>query len=155
MSTVPDAEPVEDGQFDDAPDDNSGTLSAPAAEPIDYRAQAGHRFIDEENILEWSSESEDDDEQDEFEAEDDEMEAAAFEQLRAEDEDWEIAERGAHDPVLCELEETNEPNQTSRNSITALGSMLPCAPVLRKVSRLPSITRRRLHHYLQSTGPNR
>ena len=39
--------------------------------------------------------NEDEDEEDEFDLEEDEMEAAAFENLRAEDEDWEITERGA------------------------------------------------------------
>lgn len=82
---------IEEGQFDDAPEDT--TISG----PIDARAQAIHRFIDddEQELLEWSSDSTSEDEQDEFELEEDEMEAAAFENLRAEDEDWEIAERGA------------------------------------------------------------
>ena len=40
----------------------------------------------------------DEDEMDEFEIEEDELEASAFDDLRAEDEDWEIAERGAHSP---------------------------------------------------------
>lgn len=82
---------IEEGQFDDAPEDTT------IPEPIDVRAQATHRFIDddEQELLEWSSDSTSEDEQDEFELEEDEMEAAAFENLRAEDEDWEIAERGA------------------------------------------------------------
>ena len=86
-----DVAPVEDGQFDDAPGD-----STPPA--VDVRAQAEHPFIDDENILEWSSGSEDEeDELDEYEVEENNMEAAAFYDLRAEDEDWEIAERGACD----------------------------------------------------------
>ena len=46
--------------------------------------------------MEWSSESSEDDESepDEFEQEEDTLEAEAFQTLRAEDEDWEIAERG-------------------------------------------------------------
>ncbi|PSR70474.1 hypothetical protein PHLCEN_2v13625 [Hermanssonia centrifuga] len=82
--------PIEEGQFDDAP----GDASNPTQDTTDIRA--GHRYIDEEqeNILEWSSESSGDEEElDEFDVREDDMEAAAFENLRAEDEDWEIAER--------------------------------------------------------------
>ena len=81
---------TEDGQFDDAPED---ALSPDA--PAD--ARAGHSYIDDDNILEWSSASEGDEDEleDQFDAEEDEMEAVAYENLRAEDEDWEIAERGA------------------------------------------------------------
>ncbi|OBZ71498.1 Serine/threonine-protein kinase rio1 [Grifola frondosa] len=76
-----------DGQFDDAP-------TAPAAPAIEADPREGHRFIDDDALLEWSSSSSsDDDEPDEFEEEEDNMEAAAFHTLRAEDEDWEIAER--------------------------------------------------------------
>ena len=64
----------------------------PFNEPPDPRA--GHAFIDDEELLAWSSESDEDEPEDEFDAEEDELEAAAFEDLRAEDEDWEIAERG-------------------------------------------------------------
>ena len=87
MSTPQEDIATEEGQFDDAPED----VTAP--EPVDARAQASHRFIDDEELLEWSSDSAED-EEDEFEREEDDMEAAAFEALRAEDEDWEIAERG-------------------------------------------------------------
>ncbi|KAI0354991.1 RIO1-domain-containing protein [Trametes cingulata] len=85
-------QPVEDGQFDDAPDDTS----APPQTAVDPRQ--GHSFIDDERLLEWSSESSDEDEgegsePDEFEQEEDTLEAEAFQTLRAEDEDWEIAER--------------------------------------------------------------
>ena len=94
MPTPSDAQnaQIEEGQFDDAPED------------IDPRA--GHAYIDEappdeDRLLEWSSESEsgNDGEQDEFEAQEDALEEAAFRTLRAEDEDWEIAERGALHPV--------------------------------------------------------
>ena len=93
-----------EGQFDDAPED------VPAAPD----PRAGHTYIDdlppdEDKLLEWSSESESDDEegQDEVAEEEDAMEEAAFQTLRAEDEDWEIAERGAFYPIspvheLCE-----------------------------------------------------
>ncbi|KAI0789731.1 RIO1 family-domain-containing protein [Abortiporus biennis] len=72
----------EEGQFDDAPEEATNTT------PLNPRD--GHNFIDEDNLLEWSSEEE---EEDEFELEENAMEAEAFETLRAEDEDWEIAER--------------------------------------------------------------
>ena len=95
MSAVQDHIPTEDGQFDDAPEDVT-TL-----EPVDARAQVTHPLIDEEELLEWSSDStEDGDEPDEFENEEDELESAAFEDLRAEDEDWEIAERGMHNMLF-------------------------------------------------------
>lgn len=81
----------EEGQFDDAPEDTT------THEPVDARAQAAHPLIDEEELLEWSSDSaEDEDEHDEFDNDEDEMEAAAFDDLRAEDEDWEITERGVY-----------------------------------------------------------
>ncbi|KAM5533470.1 hypothetical protein V8D89_012908 [Ganoderma adspersum] len=77
---------VEDGQFDDAPGDPATTASNP---------RQGHTFIDEDQgLLEWSSDSseEDESEPDEFQEEEDALEAEAFQTLRAEDEDWEIAE---------------------------------------------------------------
>ena len=40
------------------------------------------------------ADEESDEEEDEFEVEEDDMEAGAYETLRAEDEDWENAERG-------------------------------------------------------------
>ncbi|CAL1712588.1 unnamed protein product [Somion occarium] len=76
---------IEDGQFDDAPD-NGAPIVTPQTDP-----RENHRYIDDENILEWSSESSG--EEDEFDAQEDYMEAEAFETLRAEDEDWENAER--------------------------------------------------------------
>ncbi|KAI0776571.1 RIO1 family-domain-containing protein [Trametes elegans] len=77
---------VEEGQFDDAPED--------ASVPETANPRQGHNFIDDETLLEWSSESaEGESEPDEFEQEEDTLEAEAFQTLRAEDEDWEIAER--------------------------------------------------------------
>ncbi|OJT09881.1 Serine/threonine-protein kinase rio1 [Trametes pubescens] len=79
-------EAAEVGQFDDAPEDGS---VPPPADP-----RQGHNFIDDEALLAWSSESSDEEsEPDEFEEEQDTLEAEAFQTLRAEDEDWEIAER--------------------------------------------------------------
>ncbi|KAI0770277.1 RIO1 family-domain-containing protein [Fomes fomentarius] len=77
-------DPVEEGQFDDA------LTSGPATDP-----RQGNTYIDDEGLLEWSSGSseEDESEPDEFEQEEDIIEAEAFQTLRAEDEDWEIAER--------------------------------------------------------------
>ena len=80
-----DVQQIEDGQFDDAPE--VGQSIAP------FNPREGHNFIDEANILEWSDESE---EEDEVDLDEDEMEYAAYENLRAEDEDWEAAERGTH-----------------------------------------------------------
>lgn len=104
MPNVQDAEPIEEGQFDDAPEDT--TVSTPV-DPVDGRARTAHRFVDdedkdEEHLLEWSSSSEDEDEPDDFEDEEDALERAAFEELRVEDEDWEIAERGARVLPLLE-----------------------------------------------------
>ncbi|TBU46342.1 RIO1-domain-containing protein [Dichomitus squalens] len=81
------ADNVEAGQFDDAPGDESAP--APVSDP-----RQGHTFIDDERVLEWSSVSsdEEDSEPDEFEQEEDALEAEAFQTLRAEDEDWEVAE---------------------------------------------------------------
>ncbi|KAH9922804.1 RIO1-domain-containing protein [Epithele typhae] len=77
---------IEDGQFDDVPE------SPPTSSAPDPRQ--GHRFIDDEALLEWASESEEEDsEPDEFEYDEDALEAEVFQELRAEDEDWEIAER--------------------------------------------------------------
>ena len=119
MSATTAVIPVEDGQFDDAPEETPVTTAEVAAAD----ARAGHTYIDDENILEWSSgSSEEDEEQDEFDAEEDEMEAAAFENLRAEDEDWEITERGASHLLYQCWSETKVSNQTLRNSIIAFGS---------------------------------
>ncbi|KAI0720465.1 RIO1 family-domain-containing protein [Cerioporus squamosus] len=79
---------VEDGQFDDAP---AGDHLA----PVTTNPRQGHTYIDDDRLLDWSSESSEDEESepDEFEQEEDTLEAEAFQTLRAEDEDWEIAER--------------------------------------------------------------
>ena len=81
---------IEDGQFDDAPEDTVETPNA-ASQVVNLREE--HNYIDDENILEWSEDSSDE-EEDTFDLEEDQMEAEAFESLRAEAEDWEIAERG-------------------------------------------------------------
>ncbi|KAH9947589.1 RIO1-domain-containing protein [Amylocystis lapponica] len=87
--TTNQAEIIEDGQFDDAPEAIGASVSVPSRDP-----REGHTFIDEEGLLAWSSQSDDGaDDQDAFDAEEDAQEAAAFHTLRAEDEDWEIAER--------------------------------------------------------------
>ena len=83
---------VDDGQFDDAPEDGEPQTQPSAANP-----REGHRYIDEEEILQWSSEDED---EDAFDAEEDDLEAAAFQSLRPEDEDWEIAEGGQSQCLL-------------------------------------------------------
>ncbi|TFK91136.1 RIO1-domain-containing protein [Polyporus arcularius HHB13444] len=76
---------AEDGQFDDAPVDPSA--------PVTTNPRQGHTYIDDEGLLEWSSESEgEESDPDEFEQEEDDLEVEAFQTLRAEDEDWEIAE---------------------------------------------------------------
>ena len=92
------AEPLEDGQFDDAPEDVQTSLSAtPALQPMTASAdpRGGHSYIDDDapvdpNInLDWSEDeelSEDETDEDEFEN--------SF--ARVEDEDWEIAERGKY-----------------------------------------------------------
>lgn len=86
---------IEDGQFEDAPDD--ATLpSLPTADP-----RNGYSYIDEDPIdLAESPGSDDsdleDEERDAFEDEEDALEASAYNTLRAEDEDWEIAERGRY-----------------------------------------------------------
>lgn len=97
---------VEEGQFDDVPEDQSSTPLSNTVTPVDPRE--GHHFIDEE-LLQWSSESEGD-EEDEFEVEEDNLEAEVFDTLRAEDEDWENAERGMSisSGYFC-TKETNDP----------------------------------------------
>ena len=98
------AEHVEAGHFYDSPGDEV----APA--PVTDHRQ-GHTFIDEERLLEWSSESSDaeESEPDEFEQEEDALEAEAFQTLRAEDEDWEVAEGGEYHPLSPLLSRTNRP----------------------------------------------
>lgn len=87
---------LEEGQFDDAPERVSD-LSAGIETTQTVDPRAGRTFVDEDDLLEWSSSSSEE-EQDEFDDEEDAIEAAAFEGLRAEDEDWEIAERGVPTP---------------------------------------------------------
>ncbi|KAA1469860.1 RIO1-domain-containing protein [Dentipellis sp. KUC8613] len=74
--------PIEDGQFDDAPEGaDETTNTAPNPNP-----RAGHNYIDDA-ALEWSdTPSEDDDEEEDY-AEDGDL------YNRVEDEDWEITER--------------------------------------------------------------
>ena len=109
---------VEAGQFDDAPGDES--VPTPVSDP-----RQGHAFIDDERLLEWLSESSDGEESepDEFEQEEDALEAEAFQTLRAEDEDWEVAEGGKYRPLSpllsrtnrpCRLHETVQPYTTAR-----------------------------------------
>ncbi len=92
---------AEDGQFDDAPVDPSA--------PVTTNPRQGHTYIDDEGLLEWSSESEgEESDPDEFEQEEDDLEAEAFQMLRAEDEDWEIAE-GGMSLVSPQCDESDEP----------------------------------------------
>lgn len=94
MSSVDEHIALEEGQFDDAPEvkvvasHSNGDVLVP-------NPRSGHTYIDEDNLLEWSSNDSEEEEPDEFDAEEDLMEVAAFHGLRAEDEDWEIAERGS------------------------------------------------------------
>ncbi|KAI0076349.1 RIO1-domain-containing protein [Panus rudis PR-1116 ss-1] len=83
---MPEPEQIEEGQFDDAPEDISADRTS-----VPQTDRPNGQYIDEENLLEWSETSEE--EEDEDELEEDQLEAEAFETLRAEDEDWEIAER--------------------------------------------------------------
>ena len=85
--------PVEQGQFDDAPEEGMAVSTANELPP-QRDPRSGHAYIDEPSLLGWSSDSSEESEPDEFDAEEDLMEEAAFHGLRAEDEDWEIAERG-------------------------------------------------------------
>jgi hypothetical protein len=77
---------VEEGQFDDAPVD---------VHPEDVRQ--GYNYIDEAPLDQLEDSSEGDD-SDDIHSED------GFTVTRVEDEDWEIAERGAHldrSPLYC------------------------------------------------------
>ena len=74
---------IEEGQFDDAPEDLVDARPPNAVDP-----RAGFTFIDEAN-LDWSDGDEDTDE-DEYDLEPEETDSYT----RVEDEDWEIAERG-------------------------------------------------------------
>ena len=118
----------EEGQFDDAPNDPAGP---PALDP-----REGHTFIDDdEELLAWSSDSSEDEESepDEFEQEEDILEAEAFQTLRAEDEDWEIAERGTLLPYPCPwVQQSEPPTQILRSSTIGSGSMSRYARVPHK-----------------------
>lgn len=95
---------IEDGQFDDAPED------LPIEQAPDPRT--GFNHIDEpEAVLDWSDELSEEDE-DDLEEDD-----ADFD--RAEDEDWEITERGGSaSSVLQTRILTIVLGQISRSSIT-------------------------------------
>lgn len=76
----PESQPaIADGQFDDAPSDTAVVIDQ-------QDPRAGGYFIDDEHILAWSDESSEDD--------GDELNEDDFEDDRADDEDWEVAERG-------------------------------------------------------------
>ena len=91
----------EDGQFDDAPEDDTGpiqvsnpsTVDAPTVAPASViDARQGASYIDEDGLLEWSEpEDEDSYDSDQVLGDDDND----YEN-RVEDEDWDIAERGMH-----------------------------------------------------------
>jgi RIO kinase 1 len=92
------APPIEDGQFDDAPGDVGAatpavtTIVEAPAPAVDARAQ-GEQFIDDvaggddAALLEWSDEEHVDEDSEG-------PDEADFDDLRVEDEDWEMAERG-------------------------------------------------------------
>lgn len=85
MPMPPVAEPaIEDGQFDDAPEELAGLPSS--QQHVQSNVRDGHSYVDEA-VLEWSDESP--------EEEDTEDEEGSDEFNRVEDEDWEIAEKGA------------------------------------------------------------
>ncbi|KZT09117.1 RIO1-domain-containing protein [Laetiporus sulphureus 93-53] len=128
---------VEEGQFDDAPDDKPG---APTAEtgstPLNPRE--GHAYIDdEEALLAWSQSEDEDEERDAFEEEEDELEASVFQTLRAEDEDWEIAERDF----------TKQYNRLKQHVAVRTGSAQGVASAINSratVAALPAVNRPRL-----------
>lgn len=102
---------IADGQFDDAPEDAS-TLVRPS----------GQTLIDEDAAaLEWSDESEE--EQDEEDT---------YEDDRVEDEDWEVAEKGA---PRCHIREISGIylSQISRSSTTVSGSTSQCGKEMHRV----------------------
>jgi len=68
-----------EGQFDDAPSDPAAAVMDDQQDP-----RLGGYFIDDEQILEWSDEN----------SEVDDLNEDDFEDPRADDEDWEVAERG-------------------------------------------------------------
>ena len=80
---------IEDGQFEDAPEDSTQSNTVP---PVIIRVdpRANGTFIDDPELLEWS-EPEDDGFVDEDE---DELYEEDFEDNRVDDEDWDVTERG-------------------------------------------------------------
>ncbi|KAG1822736.1 RIO1 family-domain-containing protein [Suillus subaureus] len=72
---------IVEGQFDDAPCETAIRAVDDQQDP-----RAGRYFIDDEHLLSWSDESSEDDDGDELNEDD-------FEDVRADDEDWEVAER--------------------------------------------------------------
>lgn len=81
---------IEDGQFEDAPEDSTQSNTVP---PVIIRVdpRANGTFIDDPELLEWS-EPEDDGFVDEDE--EDELYEEDFEDNRVDDEDWDVTERG-------------------------------------------------------------
>lgn len=72
---------IAEGQFDDAPSETTVRAVDDQQDP-----RVGGYFIDDERLLQWSDESSEDDDGDELNEDD-------FEDVRADDEDWEVAER--------------------------------------------------------------
>ncbi|KAG1833987.1 RIO1-domain-containing protein [Suillus subalutaceus] len=72
---------IVEGQFDDAPSETTTRAVDDQQDP-----RVGGYFIDDERLLSWSDESSEDDDGDELNEDD-------FEDVRADDEDWEVAER--------------------------------------------------------------
>ncbi|KAG2129462.1 RIO1-domain-containing protein [Suillus clintonianus] len=72
---------IVEGQFDDAPSETAVRAVDDQQDP-----RVGGYFIDDERLLQWSDESSEDDDGDELNEDD-------FEDVRADDEDWEVAER--------------------------------------------------------------
>jgi RIO kinase 1 len=73
---------IVEGQFDDAPLQTNVPAVDDQQDP-----RVGGYFIDDERLVSWSDESSEDDDGDELNEDD-------FEDVRADDEDWEVAERG-------------------------------------------------------------
>lgn len=73
---------IVEGQFDDAPSETAVLAVDDQRDP-----RIGGYFIDDEHHLLWSDESSENNDGDELNEDD-------FEDVRADDEDWEVAERG-------------------------------------------------------------
>jgi hypothetical protein len=121
---------IEDGQFDDAPNDlnTAPTTTQPEAA---LNPRAGHNHIDEfiQGNMDWSDGGSVSDEEDGFEDE-------GFEEARPEDEDWEIAERGAFTALSSQEHASCIVCKTSQNSITAYGNISQYSLEMHKVLRL-------------------